>query len=659
MYNNGEDTREAVITTDQFGCANSMSLTDCQIRGIGIDDANGKIYYSYVATTCSVLGEPCLVVGDDESLPANERAMVATQMRSMDQDGSNDELVYRAVYYERSGNGPWDASYFGSFTLDLANRDFYISTYKGNSAERSLVRLTMDPEQLGQNIYLYGHPSVPHSMIADNVYADYQGPDRYLSDDGQTVEGNSEVVLPKYGMTRYYAGSVPIGVVPGASLRAVVDDPLADYFSRVDGNIANAGFVNQADVRIQQIAGSCFTSPMQQLNPGSVNCEGNYATYTDTSTATFASDVIADCALRCTNEPTCESFSFSQAGQCYLWSSIIGSFKTTGNDCACMLDASCTEERRRSCTYHNTCAHSGYGPSNSECTAFSCTSCATVIAGYWERRVDRDCVVNGMQCLIGGTCTDGDENGEPDETPVWSDWSYCVGMDECGVGSQSRTTTVIQPQRGFGAACPPLTDYRPCNATTEGALAPPGGSDATGDLMACFAEPQVDHRYEGQSSSGSYSTSNNRIGSDIAIDVDGYCTESATRVCSTTQATEEENRLICAQLCTAEPACEGANFRYAGSGSSAIVRCMLYDDGTNTGRVTTSNSYTYLERFPPTDCTYEWGAWSSCTLDCADAWPGGPQRFRVLNVTQEPSCGGTACPAQTIEYERCVLCDCG
>ena len=72
----------------------------------------------------------------------------------IDQDGSNDTLVYRAVYYERSGSGPWDASYFGSFTLDLANRDFYISTYKGNSAERSIIRLTMDPAQLGQNVYL-------------------------------------------------------------------------------------------------------------------------------------------------------------------------------------------------------------------------------------------------------------------------------------------------------------------------------------------------------------------------------------------------------------------------------------------------------------------------------------------------------------------------
>ena len=62
------------------------------------------MYYSYQAQT-----------GDDPSLPANERGMIATQMRSANLDGTDDILVYRAVYYERSGRGPWDAQYFGSF----------------------------------------------------------------------------------------------------------------------------------------------------------------------------------------------------------------------------------------------------------------------------------------------------------------------------------------------------------------------------------------------------------------------------------------------------------------------------------------------------------------------------------------------------------------
>ena len=59
---------------------------------------------SYQATT-----------GDDPSLPSNELGMIATQMRSANLDGTGDTLVYRAVYYERSGSGPWDAQYYGSF----------------------------------------------------------------------------------------------------------------------------------------------------------------------------------------------------------------------------------------------------------------------------------------------------------------------------------------------------------------------------------------------------------------------------------------------------------------------------------------------------------------------------------------------------------------
>jgi hypothetical protein len=217
MYQGGLDTRVAITSTAQFGCANTMTLTNCQIRGIGIDDVKGKIYYSYLATT-----------GISATLPANEKGMIATQIRMMNKDGTNDTLVYRAVYYERSGAGPWDASYFGSFTLDLANRDLYISTYKGNSAERSILRLTMDPSSLGTMVYLYGHPSIPHSLISSNVFKAYQGP---------VKSGNAsvEVVVPKYGMTRYYAGSVPIGVVPGASVRQAVSDPLVNFFARKNG----------------------------------------------------------------------------------------------------------------------------------------------------------------------------------------------------------------------------------------------------------------------------------------------------------------------------------------------------------------------------------------------------------------------------------------
>ena len=89
MYDGGLDTRVSVASTAQFGCGNSMSLTDCQIRGIAIDDVRGKIYYSYVATT-------------SDGTAANEVGMIATQIRSINKDGLADTLIYRAVYYERS-----------------------------------------------------------------------------------------------------------------------------------------------------------------------------------------------------------------------------------------------------------------------------------------------------------------------------------------------------------------------------------------------------------------------------------------------------------------------------------------------------------------------------------------------------------------------------
>eukprot|EP01050_Picozoa_sp_SAG11_P033737 SAG11_NODE_11599_length_750_cov_1.009217_1_plen_122_part_00 len=90
MYEGGLDTRVSVVSTDQFGCNNAMTLTDCQIRGIGIDDSQGVVYYSYVATT-------------SDGVADNEVGMFATQIRSFNKDdGSEDTLIYRAVYYERS-----------------------------------------------------------------------------------------------------------------------------------------------------------------------------------------------------------------------------------------------------------------------------------------------------------------------------------------------------------------------------------------------------------------------------------------------------------------------------------------------------------------------------------------------------------------------------
>ncbi len=44
----------------------------------------------------------------------------------------------------------------------------------------------------------------------------------------------------------------------------------------------------------------------------------------------------------------------------------------------------------------------------------------------------------------------------------WSEWSACSKL--CGGGTQTRTATVTQQPEFGGAACPPLTETRPCNS---------------------------------------------------------------------------------------------------------------------------------------------------------------------------------------------------
>jgi len=81
-----------------------------------------------------------------------------------------------------------------------------------------------------------------------------------------------------------------------------------------------------------------------------------------------------------------------------------------------------------------------------------------------------------VNCDDGNPCTlDEFINGEcvhstiPECTPVdcevsdWSDWSDCTV--ECGIGSQTRTRTIITPAQNGGAACPELEETRPCGSS--------------------------------------------------------------------------------------------------------------------------------------------------------------------------------------------------
>lgn len=306
----------------------------------------------------------------------------------------------------------------------------------------------------------------------------------------------------------------------------------------------------------------------------------------------------------------CESFSFTTAGQCYLWTDIIG-----GVSQLC-----------------NTCVVPGYGPSSSECTSFSCSSCTDVIAGTWERRVDRDCQIS----------------------TEWSDWSLCTDWSDCGIGNQNRTSSVIQPQRGMGAACAPTIEFRQCNASSPGALSVATSSvPEVGEDLACFDEPVVG-RYCQLNSFGSCSTMANRIGQEITLDYDGFCTETASRICllPADAETVQQRQAACARACLAEPTCETANWK------DATARCSLYTGaiggGTNPGQLDSAAGYMSFRRMPTEDCNWTWSPWSACSDACESEW-GSPQKQRTQIITQQPSCGGLACPAIITEFAACSI----
>ena len=129
-YSNGSDTRKTIISTDQFSCNGQMSLYNCQIRSMALDDTKGHMFYSYLSSG-------------------------KTQVRRANKDGTQDIMIYSGVVYERAE----ETQMFGSFTLDLVHRSIYASTYFGNSEVRSILRVPMEPKTLGQLACLYG-PSI-------------------------------------------------------------------------------------------------------------------------------------------------------------------------------------------------------------------------------------------------------------------------------------------------------------------------------------------------------------------------------------------------------------------------------------------------------------------------------------------------------------------
>ena len=107
-----------------------MSLYNCQIRSMALDDTKGHIFYSYLSSG-------------------------KTQVRRANKDGTQDVMIYSGIVYERAE----ETQMFGSFTLDLVHRSIYASTYFGNSEIRSILRVPMEPKTLGQLACLYG-PSI-------------------------------------------------------------------------------------------------------------------------------------------------------------------------------------------------------------------------------------------------------------------------------------------------------------------------------------------------------------------------------------------------------------------------------------------------------------------------------------------------------------------
>lgn len=194
-------------------------------------------------------------------------------------DGTEDTLIYGTVLYEHQ----WRGQYLSGISLDLVNRQFYVSSYYGNSQLRSVLRMPMDVTS-GATACLFGHYSIPYAR-GDNIICPYVGGSKF-------VESDYEVIVPVYGNVRVATGGSPVVVVPGSAQRQLTFDALQLFDAGIDGRLKDN------------------VSPSPNI--------GSYSNEDD----------IVACAQRCLDADTesvvCESFSYSTSRQCYIHSARIG-----------------------------------------------------------------------------------------------------------------------------------------------------------------------------------------------------------------------------------------------------------------------------------------------------------------------------------------------
>ena len=184
---------DTVVTREQVEgsawCARVAG--DCQVHGLAVDDAAGKLYFGYLNT----------VDGYD-----------TWAVRRCNLDGSSPEVVISHVFYEREEYG----QYIADLALDLLHRDFYIVGYLANSGGRSLYRVPMDHGALPGVACMWGYSgSCTYLGAGEAVLVGNCDAAAYA--EGVKGAGMGDNCAPGW-LTRYPAsGSGDVAVVPAAS----------------------------------------------------------------------------------------------------------------------------------------------------------------------------------------------------------------------------------------------------------------------------------------------------------------------------------------------------------------------------------------------------------------------------------------------------------